>query len=98
MSSAAPSISSFSGRSSLETSPDTTPPSSPEPQKQSLHVEPSGNLPETLPPVPPNAVISQVDEKDAGTPDAWLNRDPRMVRLTGKVSSESVGNRSSPFY
>ncbi|KAJ9115229.1 hypothetical protein QFC20_001096 [Naganishia adeliensis] len=85
MSSTTASLSSFSGRSSLQTSPETTPPSSPEPQRQSLKTESTSiSLPETLPPVPSNAVISQIDEKDAGTPDAWLNRDPRMVRLTGK--------------
>lgn len=93
MSSTTASLSSFSGQSSLETSPDSTPPSSPEPQKQSLKIEqPSIELPETLPPVPTNAVISRVDEKDAGTPDAWLNRDPRMVRLTGKVSAVLLFN------
>jgi hypothetical protein len=85
-SSTAPSLSSFSGQSSLETSPDTTPPSSPDLRKRSIpQKQEPDDFPSTLPPVPPNALIPDVDEKDAGTPDAWINRDPRIVRLTGKV-------------
>lgn len=85
-SSTAPSLSSFSGRSSLETSPETTPPSSPDLHKRSsLRTQEIDDFPASFPPVPPNGLIPEVDAKDEGTPDAWINRDPRIVRLTGKV-------------
>jgi nitrate reductase (NAD(P)H) len=77
-----------------ETSPATSVPSSPD-----LNIKPEYDLeieekddeddngfPVTFPSVPKSTTYSSPDEKDAGTPDAWLNRDPRLVRLTGKVS------------
>lgn len=42
-------------------------------------------MPAEWPKVPRNAVIERVDERDRGTPDAWVERDERLVRLTGKV-------------
>jgi len=43
-------------------------------------------LPSTLnlPEVPTEKACEGIDSLDAGTPDAWIPRDPRMVRLTGK--------------
>ncbi|KAF9007401.1 nitrate reductase [Cyathus striatus] len=37
-----------------------------------------------LPPVPLEAPCDEVDPQDVATPDSWINRDPRLVRLTGK--------------
>jgi hypothetical protein len=76
-----------------ETSPATSIPSSPD-----LDIKPEYDLeieekddeddngfPTSFPLVPKSTTYATPDEKDAGTPDAWLNRDPRLVRLTGKV-------------
>ncbi|KAG6852835.1 hypothetical protein C0991_008708 [Blastosporella zonata] len=37
-----------------------------------------------LPPVPRDEACKNVDSQDVGTPDSWVIRDHRMVRLTGK--------------
>ncbi|KAG6846444.1 hypothetical protein H0H93_013922 [Arthromyces matolae] len=42
------------------------------------------SIDEAFPPVPKDEAIKVVDVQDVGTPDAWVQRDPRMVRLTGK--------------
>ncbi|KAJ2926667.1 hypothetical protein H1R20_g10437, partial [Candolleomyces eurysporus] len=36
------------------------------------------------PAIPRDQVSSTIDAQDKGTPDEWVPRDPRMVRLTGK--------------
>jgi nitrate reductase (NAD(P)H) len=75
-----------------ETSPATSVPSSPDLKPEyDLEIEEKNDeetngFPVTFPSVPKSTTYSSPDEKDAGTPDAWLNRDPRLVRLTGKVS------------
>ena len=28
----------------------------------------------------------QVDKKDAGTPDEWIKRHPKLIRLTGRYA------------
>jgi len=30
------------------------------------------------------ATTPKIDERDVGTPDSWIARDPRLIRLTGK--------------
>ncbi|KAJ7594499.1 nitrate reductase [Mycena floridula] len=37
-----------------------------------------------LPDVPQEKSVSSFDKQDTGTPDAWIPRDERLVRLTGK--------------
>ncbi|PPQ70964.1 hypothetical protein CVT25_012099 [Psilocybe cyanescens] len=37
-----------------------------------------------LPNMPTESACSDIDSPDLGTPDAWIPRDPRLVRLTGK--------------
>ncbi|KAG7529194.1 hypothetical protein FFLO_05748 [Filobasidium floriforme] len=80
--------------SSGETSPATSVPSSPDLDKDvkpeyDLEIEEkddedTNGFPASFPAVPKSTTYNSPDEKDAGTPDAWLNRDPRLVRLTGK--------------
>lgn len=75
-----------------ETSPATSVPSSPDLKPEyDLEIEEKNDeedtgFPASFPSVPKSTTYATPDEKDAGTPDAWLNRDPRLVRLTGKVS------------
>lgn len=74
--------------SSSQTSPATSVPNSPDLKAKDVREHSSsafGGFPKSLPPVPKSKVWDSMDDKDAGTPDAWLNRDPRLVRLTGKV-------------
>lgn len=28
--------------------------------------------------------VTEVDKKDVGTPDQWINRHPELIRLTGR--------------
>ncbi|KAF8887006.1 nitrate reductase [Gymnopilus junonius] len=37
-----------------------------------------------IPEIPNERAYAEVDALDIGTPDAWIPRDPRLVRLTGK--------------
>ncbi|KAF8649084.1 hypothetical protein AX16_006031 [Volvariella volvacea WC 439] len=37
-----------------------------------------------LPDLPIDEACKDIDAQDAGTPDSWVPRDPRLVRLTGK--------------
>ena len=39
---------------------------------------------DSLPPVPELVQTSEIDEQDKATPDNWIARDTRLVRLTGK--------------
>lgn len=41
-------------------------------------------LPEEFPRLPSCDVPTKQDAKDAGTPDGWIIRDERLVRLTGR--------------
>ncbi|KAG2156769.1 uncharacterized protein EDB93DRAFT_1307360 [Suillus bovinus] len=41
-------------------------------------------LPQCLPQLPINATPTDVAEQDLETPDKWINRNPELVRLTGK--------------
>ncbi|KAG1862047.1 hypothetical protein DFJ58DRAFT_776165 [Suillus subalutaceus] len=41
-------------------------------------------LPQCLPQLPINATPKEVAEQDLETPDNWVNRNPELVRLTGK--------------
>ncbi|CAM9091374.1 unnamed protein product, partial [Chrysoparadoxa australica] len=34
--------------------------------------------------VPPNEEVTEVDDRDKGTPDDWVKRHPALVRLTGR--------------
>ncbi|KDR71724.1 hypothetical protein GALMADRAFT_229269 [Galerina marginata CBS 339.88] len=34
--------------------------------------------------MPTEKACSSIDSQDSGTPDAWIPRDPRLIRLTGK--------------
>ena len=46
---------------------------------------------ERYPSVPDRVVLD--GPLDKGTPDEWIKRDQRLVRLTGKVSEERVLSR-----
>lgn len=54
----------------------------------------TGEGAETLPPVPSQPEASAVLEDDEKTPDNWIPRDARMVRLTGKVCPASLARPS----
>ncbi|KAG2067855.1 hypothetical protein BDR04DRAFT_1104460 [Suillus decipiens] len=41
-------------------------------------------LPLCFPQLPINATPTEVAEQDIGTPDKWVNRNPELIRLTGK--------------
>ncbi|KAG2156759.1 uncharacterized protein EDB93DRAFT_866595 [Suillus bovinus] len=41
-------------------------------------------LPQCFPQLPINATPTKVAEQDLETPDNWINRNPELVRLTGK--------------
>ncbi|OAX35875.1 hypothetical protein K503DRAFT_867968 [Rhizopogon vinicolor AM-OR11-026] len=41
-------------------------------------------LPQYLPQLPNNVTPTEVAKQDLGTPDNWVNRNPELVRLTGK--------------
>ncbi|KAH0581116.1 hypothetical protein H2248_012243 [Termitomyces sp. 'cryptogamus'] len=44
----------------------------------------SRTIDNAFPPIPDDKAVKQVDPQDIGTPDSWVLRDSRMVRLTGK--------------
>lgn len=46
-------------------------------------------LPPSYPKVPDD-VPTKTLEIDAGTPDHWVKRDERLIRLTGKVSGQTL--------
>lgn len=41
-------------------------------------------LPKEFPPLPSCDAPTEQDAKDKGTPDQWIVRDERLVRLTGR--------------
>ena len=41
-------------------------------------------LPIAYPSLPSSAPVAQPDPKDAGTPDEWILREKKLVRLTGR--------------
>ncbi|KAF9045792.1 nitrate reductase [Hymenopellis radicata] len=43
-----------------------------------------GNVPSILRGLLPVVSSNAYDERDVGTPDEWVQRDPRLIRLTGK--------------
>lgn len=49
-----------------------------------LQLESPPELPTAYPALPTNVDPLEVDARDKGTPDEWLNRDSRLVRLTGR--------------
>lgn len=51
-----------------------------------------------LPPIPKTDTSSGPSPLDKGTPDHWVNRDQRMVRLTGKHPFNSEAPLSSLFF
>lgn len=71
--------------SSSSSPPLTASPSPPYSKGGQLFPHVPAKLPENLPAVPEGTIPNDVDDKDLGTPDAWIRRDPRLVRLTGKV-------------
>jgi nitrate reductase (NAD(P)H) len=50
-----------------------------------------------LPPVPDSDTPLVVDETDINTPDRWVKRDPRLVRLTGKHPFNSEAKLDTLF-
>lgn len=44
-------------------------------------------LPSFLPALPDESGVTKVQDVDIGTPDNWIKRDERIIRLTGKVGS-----------
>lgn len=49
-----------------------------------LALESPPALPTEYPALPANVDPLEVDARDKGTPDEWVNRDSRLVRLTGR--------------
>jgi nitrate reductase (NAD(P)H) len=46
--------------------------------------DPNSLDPAAVPLPPPTRQPTEILQEDHGTPDAWLPRDPRLIRLTGK--------------
>lgn len=40
--------------------------------------------------------VTDIDPKDAATPDAWIPRHPDLIRLTGRCSSTHLAPHSAP--
>ncbi|KAG8725079.1 hypothetical protein FRC09_009045 [Ceratobasidium sp. 395] len=78
-----PELSDTTSSSSQLGSSETTQPSSP---ATSTHDEKNlkGGLPSQLPPLPASVEPAEVSQQDKQTPDNWVKRDDRLVRLTGK--------------
>lgn len=49
-----------------------------------LSLDNASPLPTEYPALPTNVEPLQIDARDKGTPDEWLKRDARLVRLTGR--------------
>ncbi|KAG9103002.1 hypothetical protein FRC07_010108, partial [Ceratobasidium sp. 392] len=62
---------------------DSTLPSSP---TSSIYNEkdPKDGFPREFPPLPTSVLPTEVNQQDKQTPDSWVKRDERLVRLTGK--------------
>ncbi|KAG2142479.1 hypothetical protein DEU56DRAFT_972043 [Suillus clintonianus] len=54
-------------------------------------------LPQSLPQLPNNATPTEVAEQDLETPDKWVNRNPELVRLTGKHPFNSEARLGALF-
>ncbi|KAG1736106.1 uncharacterized protein EDB91DRAFT_1142870 [Suillus paluster] len=54
-------------------------------------------LPQHLPQLPHNATPTEVAEQDLETPDKWVNRNPELVRLTGKHPFNSEARLGALF-
>ncbi len=65
------------------TSPPTTPRDSPSDVADAVSA--LGDVPRILRGLLPVMSSDVHDKRDVGTPDEWVQRDPRLIRLTGKV-------------
>ncbi|KAI0086010.1 hypothetical protein BDY19DRAFT_895569 [Irpex rosettiformis] len=54
-------------------------------------------LPSTFPPLPYNETPRTAAQVDVQTPDAWIKRDPGLIRLTGKHPFNTEGVLSAVF-
>ncbi|ELU36555.1 nitrate reductase [Rhizoctonia solani AG-1 IA] len=73
-----------SSNSSPDYSPESTAPSSPSTVIIDHKLSHTNRLPSHFPALPESTPPSQVSSQDVQTPDNWVMRDGRLIRLTGK--------------
>ncbi|QRW27770.1 nitrate reductase [Rhizoctonia solani] len=73
-----------SSNSSPDYSPESTAPSSPSTVIIDHKLSHTNRLPSHFPALPESTPPSQVSSQDVQTPDNWVVRDGRLIRLTGK--------------